>query len=589
MARICGLSVGLICCLLLPQGVRAQGSCTGWIAVESAPGEGARIFIDGKDTGRKTPATIKGISCGQHTVELKKKGFVGEKKIVGVTSGEVVKARVNLAPNYAPLEIRTEPSGAEVSINGRRAGKSPIRIKRMTAGEHTIVAKMPDHHDTTRKFKLLPGKPLKLNIELRPAFGSIRITARRVDDAEVFVDGDGLGTTPIELKRIVSGPHTIRVVKEGYKPYQTKVNVRDGKETLVTAVLKPNFGTLVITSKPAVANVTIDGKPRGKTPMSIKLEPGTHDVVVAGIDEAHGKVERMVKIRLRKKHKLNVKLSVKTGSLMVDTIPFAAKIELDGKVRGRAPLSLKKVPIGTHVIVARLEGKPPLIGKIEVLEGEAAVAEMNLNDPAKSVYKSGGKKKPKPKVEPEPALVPVAKAEPKPKPKPKPEPKPEPKPVVKPEPKPEPKPIAKTEPKPEPKPDPVTPPPPTTRKSAGMSTNDVLAWTAAGTAGALVVTGIVLFAVSGSKTSEADDYYDKYKDETDPVRRNYFKDRFTELDEEAAGFSTGGWICMGLGVAAGAASVLLFLDVFGYDTPAPTAVRFNPMPGGAWVGIEGRF
>lgn len=587
MARIFGLFVGLVCCLLLPAGARAQGSCTGWIAVESAPVEGAKIYVDGKDTGRKTPATLKGISCGQHTVELKKKGFVGEKKIVGVTSGEVVKAQVSLAPNYAPLEIRTKPTGAEITINGRRAGKSPIRIKRMTAGEYTIVAKMPDYHDTTRKFRLAPGKPLKLNIELRPAFGSIRITAKRVKDAEVFVDGDGLGTTPIELKRIVSGLHTIRVVKEGYKPFKTKVNIRDGKETLVAAVLKPYFGTLVITSKPPVANVIIDGKPRGKTPMSIKLEPGEHDVVVAGLDEAHGKVERMVKIRLRKKHKLNVRLSVKTGSLMVDTIPFAAKIELDGKVRGRAPLSLKRVPIGTHVIVARLEGKPPLIGKIEVLEGKAAVAEMNLNDPAKSVYKSGGKKRPKPKPAPEPALVPVAKAEPKPAPKP--EPKPVVKPAPKPEPKPEPKPIAKAEPKPEPKPDPITPPPPTTRKSTGMSTNDVLAWTAAGTGAALVVTGIVLFAVSGSKASEADDYYEKYKDETDPVRRNYFKDRFTELDEQAAGLSTGGWICVGLGAAAGAASVLLFLDVFGYDTPSSTAVRFNPMPGGAWVGIEGRF
>jgi hypothetical protein len=589
MARICGLFVGLICCLLLPQEARAQGSCTGWVAVESAPEEGARIFIDGKDSGRKTPATIKGISCGQHTVELKKKGFVGEKKIVGVTSGEVVKARVNLAPNYAPLEIRTQPSGATISINGRKAGKSPIRIKRMTAGEHTVVAKMPDYHDTTRKFKLLPGKRLDLNIKLRPAFGSIRITAKRIKDAEVFVDGDGLGTTPIELKRIVSGPHTIRVVKEGYKPYKTKVNIRDGRETVVTAVLKPNFGTLVITSKPAVANVTIDGKPRGKTPLSVKLEPGDHDVVVAGLDEAHGKVERMVKIRLRKKHKLNVKLSVKTGSLMVDTIPFAAKIELDGKVRGRAPLSLKRVPIGTHVIVARLEGKPPLIGKIEVLEGKAAVAEMNLSDPAKSVYKSGGVRKPKPKPAPEPALVPVAKAEPKPKPKPDPVVKPKPKPEPKPEPKPKPKPIAKAEPKPEPKPDPITPPPPTTRKSAGMSTNDVLAWTAAGTGGALLVTGIVLAAVGSSKTSEADDYYTKYKDETDPVRRNYFKDRFTELDEQAAGLKTGGWICLGLGAAAGTASVLLFLDVFGYDAKSRTAVRFNPVPGGAWVGIEGRF
>jgi hypothetical protein len=582
MARICGLLLGLAGCLLVTPGARAQGACTGWIAVESSPEEGAAIVLDGKDTGRKTPATLKGISCGRHTVELKKKYFVGEKKIVGVTGGEVVKARVTLVPNYAELEIRTDPKGAELEIDGRKAGKAPVRIKRMTAGEHSVTARMPDFHDSVRKFKILPGKPLDLKVSLRPAFGSIRITARKIKEAEVFVDGDALGTTPIELKRIVSGSHSVKVVKEGYKPYEAEVAVQDGQETVVKAVLRPHFGILMVTSRPGGANVVIDGKPRGQTPLRVKLSPGEHAVVVTGADEAHGKEERTVRIRLRKKHKLNVRLSVKTGSLMIDTVPFAAQIELDGKPRGRAPLSLKDVPIGTHVIVAKLQGKPPLIGKIEVQEGRAAVAEMNLNDPAKSVYKSGGAKKPKPK--PEPELVPVAKAEPKPAPKPvvraEPEPVPEP----------EPKPIAKIEPKPEPKPDPIAPPPPTARKSAGMSTNDVLAWTAAGTAGALIITSIVLFAVGESREDEADDYYQKYVNETqDDVRRQYFKERFTELDNQVAGLRTGGWVCLGVGAAAGAASVLLFLDVFGFEESSRTALRVNTIPGGAWVGIEGRF
>jgi hypothetical protein len=608
MVKICGLFFGLAGCLLLPPGARAQGSCTGWIAVESTPEEGAAIIIDGKNTGRKTPATLKGISCGRHTVELKKADFVGAKKIVGVASGEVVKARVTLLPNYAPLEIRTDPTGAEIRIDERKVGKAPIRIKRMTAGAHTVTARMPDYHDTVRKFKLLPGKRFDLQIKLRPAFGSIRITARKVQEAEVFVDGDGLGPTPIELKRIVSGPHTIRVVKDGYQPYQKKVNVRDGKKTVVAATLKPNFGTLMITSKPSRANVVIDGEPRGKTPLNVKLDPGRHDVVV-GAEESHGKVERRVKIRRRKKHKLNVRLSIKTGSLMIDTIPFAARIELDGKVRGRAPLSLKRVPIGTHVIVAKLRGRQPLIGKIEVLEGKPAVVEMNLNDPAKSVYKSGGTKKPTPQAaarRSEAALVGVPKTGPKLAPEhpkgtaspPEPELVPVSKPAPRTAPKPKPKPIARAEPTPRaaaerteavpigvPKtePDPITSLPLTTKKSAGMSTSDVLAWTAAGTSAALVVTGIVLFAVGGSRDSEADDYYKKYKAETNPVLSNFYKDRFTDLDNQVAGLRTGGWICVGVGAAAAGASVLLFL------TGSRTAVHFNPVPGGAWVGIEGQF
>jgi hypothetical protein len=299
MARIFILFVGLMFCLLPPPGARAQGACTGWIAAESAPEDGAAIVLDGKDTGQMTPATLKGVSCGQHTIELRKKHFVVDKKIVGVTSGEVVKARVTLVPNYAPLEIRTDPTAAEVEIDGRKAGKAPIRIKRMTAGAHTLTARMPDYHDSVRKFKLLPGKPLDLQVKLLPAFGSIRIDAKKIKDAEVFVDDDALGTTPIELKRIVSGAHSVRVVKEGYKPYETKVNVQDGREAVVAAVLRPHFGILMVTSQPGGANVAIDGKPRGQTPLRIKLEPGEHSVVIAGAEEAHGKEERTVKIRSR--------------------------------------------------------------------------------------------------------------------------------------------------------------------------------------------------------------------------------------------------------------------------------------------------
>ncbi len=600
MARSFGLFLGLAFCLSLPSGARAQGACTGWIAVESTPEEGAAIVLDGKDTGRKTPATLKGISCGRHTVELKKKHFVGEKETVSVAGGEVVKARVTLVPNYAELEIHTDPKGAELEIDGRKAGKAPVRIKRMTAGAHTVKARMPDFHESVRKFKIRPGKPLDLRVKLRPAFGSIRITARKVKAAEVFVDGDALGTTPIELKRIVSGPHSVRVVKEGYKPYESRVKVKDGKETLVAAVLKPHFGTLMVTSRPGGAGVVIDGKPRGQTPLRVKLSPGEHKVVVAGAEKAYGKQERTVRIHLRKTHRLNVKLHAKTGSLMIDTIPFAAQIELDGKPRGRAPLSLKDVPVGSHVIVAKLQDKQPLVGKIEVLEDQAAVAEMNLNDPSKSVYKSGSAKKPAPapktgvaqpssksEGEPEPALVPVAKPEPVGA-------QPSPKSEGEPEPAPETKTIARTEPEPVPEPDPIAPPPPTAKKSAGMSTNDILAWSTAGTAGALIITSIVLFAVGESREDEADDYYQKYVEEHDKAnpdltRLKYFRERFTDLDDQVAGLRTGGWVCLGVGAAAGAASVLLFLDVFGLEGSSRTAVRVNPTPGGAWVGIEGHF
>jgi len=47
----------------------------GSLAVTSVPA-GAKVFIDGADTGKPTNTTIDGIGVGTHTVTLRKEGYV---------------------------------------------------------------------------------------------------------------------------------------------------------------------------------------------------------------------------------------------------------------------------------------------------------------------------------------------------------------------------------------------------------------------------------------------------------------------------------------------------------------------------------
>ena len=67
-----------------------EPACKGWIGVDSGEEAGATIMIDGKKYPSLTPATIKGVPCGKHTVEIKKPLFKGGKKTIDVKAGDVI-------------------------------------------------------------------------------------------------------------------------------------------------------------------------------------------------------------------------------------------------------------------------------------------------------------------------------------------------------------------------------------------------------------------------------------------------------------------------------------------------------------------
>ncbi len=93
---------------------------TGSLTVTSAPA-GARIFIDGADTGKLTNTTIDGIGVGTHTVTLKKDGYVDATKTVIMTAGETTALHLNLD------EIVTAPvAGFSTNVT---SGVAPLTVQ----------------------------------------------------------------------------------------------------------------------------------------------------------------------------------------------------------------------------------------------------------------------------------------------------------------------------------------------------------------------------------------------------------------------------------------------------------------------------
>jgi hypothetical protein len=82
------------------------------------------------------------------------------------------------------------------------------------------------------------GKDKSISLEApKPIYGSLEIKETNVK-ANIFIDGENRGTTPVILNRILVGSHNIELQAEGYKPHQQTVRVEEGKILPVSAELE---------------------------------------------------------------------------------------------------------------------------------------------------------------------------------------------------------------------------------------------------------------------------------------------------------------------------------------------------------------
>ncbi len=113
--------------------------------------------------------------------------------------------------------------------------------------------------------------------------------------AEVFVNGERRGVTPLALRDLPFGAYAVRVARAGFTPVEERVAIDAGRparslevaltRTTATTPAVPIAadatapGSLLVESRPAGALVTVDGAEVGVTPVTVPtLTPGNHTV-----------------------------------------------------------------------------------------------------------------------------------------------------------------------------------------------------------------------------------------------------------------------------------------------------------------------
>lgn len=110
-------------------------------------------------------------------------------------------------------------------------------------------------------------------------------------------------------------------------------------------------GEIVIQTRPIAARVVVDGEERGATPLTLQLSAGAH-ILEVRVGRSEPRVIP-IDVRAGVQSTMYVELlSVATvGGLDVRSDPTRARVTVDGRYRGDAPLVLKDLPPGDHEVL----------------------------------------------------------------------------------------------------------------------------------------------------------------------------------------------------------------------------------------------
>lgn len=128
------------------------------------------------------------------------------------------------------LYISTIPGGADIYLDGVYWGKTPGFVQSIPPGRHHILITKEGYTSYERDISVKAyGITVLAGIRLNGTSGSVFIYSIP-SNADVFLDQEFMGTTPLTLTSIEPGYHTLRVAKTGYRDYNKEFLIRDGEQ-----------------------------------------------------------------------------------------------------------------------------------------------------------------------------------------------------------------------------------------------------------------------------------------------------------------------------------------------------------------------
>lgn len=158
------------------------------------------------------------------------------------------------------LLVRSSPAGARVQLDGKDVGATPLTLRALAFGSHTVRVTRTGYGPEERRVTVSASQPAQsIVVDLTPPRGrptpeggaevvgarpattggaGVLIVDSRPSGAAIYIDGRRVGTTPATIDNVRVGQHTLFLELEGFRGWSRLVELAAGENRRVSAALE---------------------------------------------------------------------------------------------------------------------------------------------------------------------------------------------------------------------------------------------------------------------------------------------------------------------------------------------------------------
>ncbi|MCB9780101.1 MAG: PEGA domain-containing protein [Alphaproteobacteria bacterium] len=265
----------------------------GTLKVTSAT-PGAQVWVDNVRVG-EVPYTGP-LAAGTHTVRVAADFFDPFVRRVTVGDGKTVDLNAAMVAGNGTVEFVVEPLGATLTLNRREEYIAPVRVSDLDPGKYEWELKKEGYEARSGEFRFERGQNLLLVENLSSSDGRF-VVESRPEGANVFLDGQAVGQTPLSLDAVEPGEHQVLMELRGYAAVLRTVDTSDGRKGEVSAKLPEKGAALVVKTPSGKATVRLNGVlvGSGRRVRLPELERGRYTLAVD--DAQKGSAQTRIDVR----------------------------------------------------------------------------------------------------------------------------------------------------------------------------------------------------------------------------------------------------------------------------------------------------
>jgi hypothetical protein len=243
-------------------------------------------------------------------------------KLAGADKATVTSRLKELTTKTGALSVHVEDAGADVTLDGKSIGTSPIAaIVRVSVGSHELRVTKTGFLPFVGQADMQPDGKATIDatpLVAQPTSGHVVVHAPGSEPLRVIIDGVDLGATPWEGD-LPAGPHEIAGRSSNAVAATQTVHVGVGDKLSVDLVSSATAAHLQVRTSDGKGNVYLDGVLKGEGTFVGDVAPGSHAIVVER--EGYERFEKTVTLGERETWAENVTLKPAQAAATTNEAP----------------------------------------------------------------------------------------------------------------------------------------------------------------------------------------------------------------------------------------------------------------------------